>query len=410
MKPSDSPAGPGFVELFCGAGGFTWGWTRAGYVPLAALDSDVAALRTHEVNFGNHGTLILKRDLANFTPEKLRTLLGPQSAHVQVVVGGPPCQGWSKVGRGKLRSLRGVATSLLEDPRNQLYKRFLDYVSEFKPLVCVMENVPGMLSVEGLNVAKAVACNFSDIGYRCTYAVVNGSWFGVPQNRDRLIFIAVRAEAPFQVRASGLHRFAARFRREKTRLPSLVTVRNAIGDLPPLGNGAAEDPLPYRRAAGRVSRYTLLMRDDSRALITDHIGRKHNDQDIEAFATMHEGMTYVELDQQFKRYRDDIFTDRYRRLHWNRRSWTITAHLAKDGYSHIHPGQHRTLSIREAARLQSFPDSFRFFGNMGDRFRQIGNAVPPLMAWGIAEYIRECTGAPSDSAHHPFDPTLTTGT
>ena len=131
------------------------------------------------------------------------------------------------------------------------------------------------------------------------------------------------------------------------------------------------------------------MRAGSNGQITDHIIRSHNEQDLEAFATMHEGMLYTDLAPQFKRYRDDIFKDKYRRLYWDRPSWTITAHLAKDGYSHIHPGQHRTLSIREAARLQSFPDHFRFFGNVGDRFRQIGNAVPPFMAWGIAQYVRE---------------------
>jgi DNA (cytosine-5)-methyltransferase 1 len=392
-KPLISPNTPRLLELFCGAGGFTWGWTRAGYIPVAAIDNDVAALRTHELNFGAHNTLILKRDLASFEPSELQNLLGRKATLVDVLAGGPPCQGWSKVGRGKLRSLRGIATSLLEDPRNHLYRRFLDYVAALKPTVCVMENVPGMLSVEGINVAQAIVRNFRDIGYECTYAVVNASWFGVPQDRDRLIFIGVREGAGLGLRASALHRFAAQFRREQTRLPSAVTVRQAIGDLPPLGNGAEEDPLPYAGRAGRSSAYALLMRDGSNALVTDHIGRTHNTQDIEAFGTMHEGMTYVELDERFKRYRDDIFTDRYRRLHWNRRSWTITAHLAKDGYSHIHPSQPRTLSIREAARLQSFPDNFRFFGNMGDRFRQIGNAVPPLMAWGIAEYVKSHTHA-----------------
>lgn len=104
---------------------------------------------------------------------------------------------------------------------------------------------------------------------------------------------------------------------------------------------------------------------------------------------MTQGMKYSELDDQFKRYRDDIFKDKYKRLYMDRPSWTVTAHLAKDCYTHIHPTQPRTITIREAARLQSFPDDFRFFGNVGDRYRQIGNAVPPLMAWGIAEYVKE---------------------
>jgi len=99
-------------------------------------------------------------------------------------------------------------------------------------------------------------------------------------------------------------------------------------------------------------------------------------------------MKYRDLAEAFKRYRDDVFPDKYRRLFWNQPAWTVTAHLSKDCYTHIHPGQPRTISVREAARLQSFPDDYRFFGNIGDRFRQIGNAVPPLMGWGIAEFIK----------------------
>lgn len=379
---------PGFVDLFCGAGGFSWGWALAGFAPLAAVDQDVPALRTHELNFGDHH-LILNRNLENFTPGELRSLLGRDLQRVQAIIGGPPCQGWSRVGRGKIRSLRGVAASLLDDPRNRLYRRFLDYVAEIRPQVCVMENVPGMLSVEGVNVARAVVRNFADAGYRCTYAVVNAGWFGVPQERARLIFIGVRSDINLQIPASGLRMFATAFRRVQTGLPSMVTVKHAISDLPALGNSASEDPMPYRQRRGRVARYVQVMRAKSGQLITDHIGRTHNEQDIEAFGTMGEGSTYAELEPQYKRYRDDIFKDRYRRLVWNRRAWTVTAHLAKDGYSHIHPAQPRTLSVRETARLQSFPDDFRFFGNMGDRLRQIGNAVPPLMAWGIAEYVKQ---------------------
>ena len=104
---------------------------------------------------------------------------------------------------------------------------------------------------------------------------------------------------------------------------------------------------------------------------------------------MKEGMKYYQLNEKYKRYRDDIFRDKYKKLIWNRPAWTVTAHLGKDCYTHIHPGQARTISVREAARLQSFPDSFRFWGNIGDRFRQIGNAVPPLMAWGIAEFVKQ---------------------
>jgi DNA (cytosine-5)-methyltransferase 1 len=377
------------IELFAGAGGFTWGWKRAGFQPVAAVEIDSAAARTHELNFHEHHTLTLNRDINELDPKELESLLGCKTARLFAVTGGPPCQGWSKVGRGKLRSLQGRAVTLLNDPRNSLYRRFVEYVAHFKPAIYVMENVPGMLNLEGRNVAAEVAANFSEIGYNTTFSVVNARWFGVPQDRLRLIFIGVRSDLSFGLDARELKEFGPEFRGREAGLPGETTLRRAIADLPPVPHGTREDPQPYRRRRGRIARFADLMRDGSNGLVMDHICREHNDQDLEAFSRMPQGGIYVDLPPELKRYRDDIFPDKYRKLRWDAVSGTITAHLAKDCYTHIHPEQQRTITIREAARLQSFPDSFRFYGNMGDRFRQIGNAVPPLMAWGIASYIRD---------------------
>jgi DNA (cytosine-5)-methyltransferase 1 len=250
-----------------------------------------------------------------------------------------------------------------------------------------MENVPGMLTIEGENVAVAIQENFSSIGYRCSLATANALWFGVPQDRSRLIFIGTRRDIRPEADASLLSEFADHFRNGIVGLTTVQNVRQAIGDLPAILHGHAEDPTLYDRR-GRITPYAGLMRENCSSLVTDHISRWHNAQDLAAFRYMIEGMKYHQLPRRFKRYRDDIFLDKYKRLVWNRPAWTVTAHFAKDVYTHIHPDQARTVSIREAARLQSFPDSFRFAGNMGDRFRLIGNAVPPLMSWGIAEYIR----------------------
>lgn len=377
------------IDLFAGAGGFTWGWRRAGFRTVAAIDSDTAAARTHELNFGSDHTLSLNRDLEEFGPDKLEALLRSRPRRLLAVTGGPPCQGWSKAGRGKLRSLRGRAHSLLTDPRNSLYRQFVAYVRHFQPPITVMENVPGMLNLEDRNVAEEVIDNFTEIGYRTTCAIVNARWFGVPQDRKRLIFIGVRDELDLALDAADLREYAPRFRRDVAGLPGETTVHRAIADLPDIPHGTREDPQPYRRGRGRISTYADLMRQQSNGLVTDHICREHNAQDLEAFSVMPEGGIYVDLPDHLKRYRDDIFQDKYRRLRWSGVSGTITAHLAKDCYAHIHPAENRTISIREAARIQSFPDDFRFFGHMGDRFRQIGNAVPPLMSWGIAEYVRE---------------------
>lgn len=375
------------IDLFCGAGGFTWGWNQAGFVTRAGIDSDVAATRTHELNFPH--SLTLQKDLTEFGPEALAGLIGKQPSGLLAIVGGPPCQGWSKAGRGKLRSLNVTARSLLHDPRNRLYRRFLEYVDYFRPSICVMENVPGMLSIEGKNVAESILSHFEDIGYGTSYALVNARWFGVPQDRRRLIFIGVRADLRLRLPADRLEAYAHRFRHERLRLPvDDTSVWQAMSDLPVVSHGTEEDPQPYRPVR-KASRYVQLMRERSNGMVTDHVTRRHNAQDLKAFAAMPEGGLYHQLDAHLKRYRDDIFKDKYRKLRWDAPAGTVTAHLAKDCYTHIHPEQPRTVSIREAARLQSFPDDFRFFGNVGDRFRQIGNAVPPLMAYGIASYIRE---------------------
>lgn len=381
------------VELFCGAGGFTWGWQRAGFRTIAAIDSDCPATRTHEMNFGAE-TISLNRDLTTFGPHELHQLLGTRPQSLFAITGGPPCQGWSKVGRGKMRSLQTRAATLIDDPRNHLYRNFLEYVCHFRPPVCVMENVPGMMAIEGENVAEAVRLHYGAIGYQCSYALVNARWFGVPQDRRRLIFLCVRHDLPFRLDAGQLQAFATSFRTCTLGMPDETTVRQAIADLPGARHGTTEDPQPYRHPSGRRSRFADLMREGSGPMIADHVCRGHNGQDLEAFRLMREGSLYHELPRRLKRYRDDIFKDKYKRLYWDRPAWTVTAHFAKDVYTHIHPQQHRTISAREAARLQSFPDTFRFFGNISERFRQIGNAVPPLMAWGIAEFVKQRCGFP----------------
>lgn len=379
----------GIFDLFAGAGGFSWGWRAAGYRPIVAIDNDTAAARTYELNFASDHTLILNRDLTDLGPARLLDALGgKQPRELFGISGGPPCQGWSKVGRGKLRSLHDRASSLLRDPRNLLYRQFVDFVRFFRPPVFVMENVPGMLNLEGRNVADEVLSNFESAGYYASYAVVNALWFGVPQDRRRLIFIGLRDDLGCGIETSELKEFGPHFRSQLLGLPGEINLRQAIADLPEVSHGNREDPQPYRRKPGRRSRFADLMRRRSNGVITDHVCRKHNDQDLEAFALMDQGGQYHELPSRLKRYRDDIFKDKYKKLCWTRPAWTVTAHFAKDLYTHIHPSQPRTLSIREAARVQSFPDDFRFYGNIGDRFRQIGNAVPPLMAWGIAEFIR----------------------
>jgi DNA (cytosine-5)-methyltransferase 1 len=379
---------PAVLDLFAGAGGFSLGFHWAGFRTAVAIDHSAVAVETLQGNFSDHGIKALVRDLATFSPRDLQAYLNRlgERPSFDVIVGGPPCQGWSSVGRGKMRSLRTPGGRRQEDsdPRNELYKNFLEYVRFFKPPVAVMENVPGMLSHNGRNVASFVAESLDAVGYEVKWELLNASEFGVPQVRERLIFVGIRKDLnltfEFPITRTG---------RDKRMYPE-VSVREAIGDLPIIRNGSREWVRAYKHNSSKLSAFAKKMRSGAdRDVIFDHVCRTQNEQDLEAFRLMREGGKYVDLPKRLKRYRDDIFKDKYKKLKWDAPSWTVTAHLSRDCYTHIHPSQARTISVREAARLQSFPDCFYFAGAMGAKFQLIGNAVPPLLAERVAAAIRQ---------------------
>lgn len=387
------------LDLFAGAGGFSQGFHWAGFTTAIAIDHNATAVETLEANFGHLGTVALVRDLSTFRPDDLDAYLttSGRPRTFDVIIGGPPCQGWSNVGRGKIRSLRNPGGRRQEDsdPRNELYKNFLRYVEFYQPAVAVMENVPGMLSHNGNNVAERVAASLGNLNYAVSWELLDASLLGVPQVRKRLFFVGVRAD---------LHKkfvFPPTHGEDGKRLYAEVTVKDAIRDLPVIRNGAREWIRPYRLRRP-LSDYASRMRENADPkTIFDHVCRTQNDQDLEAFRMMKEGGWYRDLPKHLKRYREDIFEDKYKKLIWDKPSWCVTAHLSKDCYTHIHPSQTRTISVREAARLQSFPDCFYFAGSMGAKFQLIGNAVPPLLAERIASAVRDQVFRESrDTARH----------
>lgn len=375
------------LDLFAGAGGFSQGFHWAGFLTAAAVDHNPHAIETLEANFGDHGTRTFLRDLGATSPVTFEQTLRAEGIDpaFDVIIGGPPCQGWSSVGRGKIRSLRTPGGRRQEDsdPRNELYKSFLRYVAHFQPRVAVMENVPGMLSHNGKNIAESVQDAMEAIGYTVTWKLVDASLYGVPQTRLRLFFVAVRNDLGIKFVFPPTHDARGK------RIYSEVSVREAISDLPIIRNGSREWVRPYRTKKVLSAFAKRMRRDANPDTVFDHACRTQNDQDLEAFRLMKQGGLYRDLPQRLKRYRDDIFHDKYKKLFWDKTSWCVTAHLSRDCYTHIHPSQARTISVREAARLQSFPDCFYFAGAMGSKFQLIGNAVAPIVAEKIAKAIRE---------------------
>ncbi len=377
---------PVVLDLFCGAGGMSLGFHMAGYYTGFGVDKEELYCQTFAHNF--EGRCVQKTIESIDDPQSFIQECG--LTHVDVIIGGPPCQGFSRVGRGKLRQVNNDS-SYIHDPRNQYYKEFIRFVEVLRPLYFVLENVPDMqyyADGEGLVLEKALK-KLSELGYsggannRPAYRVIQANHYGVPQVRQRLFVVGNRLGIPIKWP-------------RRTHLNRPVTVWEAIGDLPIIAHCCREDEMAYKprqtTAYQRRMRYGMRKRG-LQGMLFNHQTRWHNQQDLHAFAWMPEGGKYVDLPKRFKRYRDDIFKDKYWKLYRDRPSWTVEAHIGKDTYRHIYPAglgnieAPRTISVREAARLQSFPDWFRFIGAFTRQFYQVGNAVPPLLAKAVAESI-----------------------
>jgi DNA (cytosine-5)-methyltransferase 1 len=277
------------------------------------------------------------------------------------------------------------------DSRAELWRSFVDIVSSLSPKAVLLENVPDLARWNDGAVLLGVMQSLRERGYEPTARVLDAFRHGVPQHRARLFIVATKRR-PFS------------WPKEKRYQP---TLRDAIGDLPRVPPGQTKLELPYaspKTAFQRTARRGVERK--FRSVIHDHWTRDVRADDAEAFRLLKPGDTYRELPARLQRYRTDIFDDKYKRLAWGDLSRTITAHIARDGYWYIHPSQHRTLSIREAARIQTFPDWFRFAGHPTTQYRQIGNAVPPALAEAVAKQIRAALSERPRNASAPFEDRL----
>ncbi|OHV66835.1 DNA cytosine methyltransferase [Pseudofrankia sp. BMG5.36] len=355
------------LDLFSGAGGLSLGLEQAGWTVVAAVDHDQRAIETHRANFRGRA---LQLDLSD--PD-VRTELVASLAGVEIdlVAGGPPCQPFSRAGASKIRSLVAQGTRSHIDPRRELWMAFLSIVLELKPRAVLMENVPDMGLADDFQTVRRMVGDLEASGYATQVRIIDTWRYGVPQHRRRLILLARRDGGPFTWPPA------------KPRM----TVRDAIGDLPPLLLSTGSRQLPHVEGAELGEFARELRQGADETFIYDHFTRPVRDDDREAFALMDETTLYSALPDRMKRYRSDSFDDKYNRLGWDELSRTITAHIAKDGYWYIHPSELRTLTVREAARIQTFPDRFRFAGYRSDAFKQIGNAVPPLAGAAAAQAL-----------------------
>lgn len=391
-----------FIDLFCGAGGLAKGLEMTGALKcIGGIDNKPDAIETHKLNFPQ--SISVCGDIRDIPPSEFHKLLGDQ--RVDVVVGGPPCPTFSTIGHPKIQSVyKGKSgIDITEDPRNILFLDFLSYVSYFRPRLFIMENVPQFLTKYNGATLKEVKRIIHDDLPEYTLVdevkVLNALNYGVPQSRRRMILVGFQKDLNYKY-PEITHWFSEgnnnidpfNNHSDRSELLPHVTVESAISDLPLITDNWRVSMVEYSKF-NNLDAYQKLMRLHTGRTVCNNICRMSNERAKKVFAQMKQGQIYMDLPEHVRKilpFREDIFKDRLKRLVLKNPSWTILAHIGMDGYMYIHPTEDRTLSVREAARIQSFPDDFVFVGNQQETYVQVGNAVPPLLARAIGESLIAC--------------------
>lgn len=402
-----------FIDLFSGAGGLSEGFIKAGFNPIAHVEIDKKACDTLETRLvyhklkkekkiqfyydyisqkttredflKKHGSNEISNSVINIPIggknnktifSKIDNLIG--SRQIDLIVGGPPCQAYSLVGRARDKN------KMQNDPRNFLYKEYGKFLKKYQPKVFVFENVMGLITADKGSYFKNMQAYFKRIGYELDYTIQKSEHFGVLQKRRRIILIGWQKGIKFEYP-------------NFTKIDEDYTIEDILSDLKYLKPG--EQNLVTKYATNTNEYLEKFEIRNGVDFVTQHIARPHNERDLNIYKiaiskwlNKSERLKYPDLPTKLKTHKNEkSFIDRYKVVDINGLSHTMVAHIAKDGHYYIYPSskQVRSLSVREAARIQSFPDDFFFEGGRSAAFRQIGNAVPPLMANEIAKKITE---------------------
>lgn len=334
------------IDLFCGCGGLSKGFEMAGFETKIAIDMWQDAVKTYNHNSGRE--VAVCEDVQNWDDEFLEKIMADED--IVGIVGGPPCQGYSTVG-----------TRDVNDPRNHLYKEYCRIVEKIRPDFFVIENVKGLTTLSGGAFKDDIITRFSALGYVVKFEILNAADFGVPQNRYRAFFVGMKKDG---------FKFPTPFDYK-------ITTKEAIGDLPVLrGVDAISEYIkePY-------TEYQKLMRGTNNKLM-NHEGTNHSQQTIDIISMIKDGGKISDLPREYWEIRK--YNKAFERMGSDRQSNTVdTGHR-----NYFHYEQNRIPSVRENARLQSFPDDFELLGSKTSQYKQVGNAVPPLLGYAVAKAIK----------------------
>lgn len=344
---------PRVIDLFAGVGGLSLGFEKKGFDVVLANEYDASIATSYIANHKN-----TKMIVGDITSLDLEDTFGKLAGTIDVVIGGPPCQGFSQKGQRKT----------IHDERNFLFKYYVSVVELVKPKYFVMENVPNLLTAEGGYFRHEIEELFNKLGYSLEYGVLNASDYGIPQNRRRAVIIG------------KLDGYAPKLPVPKR---NNVTIWDAISDLAYLESGEGSEEQEYKYPA--ESDYEKMLRKDSSKLF-NHIATKHSPLALERLALIPPNAGREVLPEEH--LTKSIYSGTWTRMKKDEISVTITTRFdTPSSGKFTHPFLNRAITVREAARIQSFPDNFHFVGNKGSQMKQVGNAVPPLLAAAIAEVI-----------------------
>jgi DNA (cytosine-5)-methyltransferase 1 len=359
------------VDLFSGVGGLSYGFAHDNNFEIIAANEILPKMsKAYELN--HPSVRMYCKDIRDFGLKDLEMDFGTKKGDIDLIVGGPPCQAYSTVGK-----------RVINDPRGKLFQEYYRVLKELDPKVFLFENVKGLLSMQNGDLAKNIVSLFESLGYKVVYKVLNAADYGVPQIRERVIMIGTKLGTAFNYPQPTHSSFADNLPLLKPELVPYLTLEDAISDLPFIQSG--EESFDY--SSDPQNYFQKLMRVNAPEKIMDHNAPRNNEKLVQLMKALPDGGTPKDLPENLRP--KSGFANTYCRLWWHRPSTTITRNLSTPSSSRcIHPKAPRPLTTREGARIQCFPDNYIFYGSRSDRNLQIGNAVPTFLSLVLKDAIK----------------------